>query len=524
MNRDLLKENVKLTDCQRPMISTTNNSYGQILRSTTLVGGSQVINILLGIIRTKVLAVLLGPAGIGLMGLYSAMISTVGNMTGMGIGSSGVRQIAEAAGTGDTQKIARTILTIRRASLVLGFLGMLLTIIFCVPLSRLTFGSTEYSWPIALLSVTLFLGAVSGGQIALVQGLRRIADLASLSVLGGLLGTVLSIPIILLWKKDGIVPFLIAVSAMSILTSWWYARKIPVARIIIGWKDTFREAKALFSLGLVFMATGLMGAAVLYLVRILVVRQLGMGHVGLYQAATTLSTLYIGVILNAMGMDFYPRLTAVATDNEVCNRMVNEQTEVGLLVAVPGILATLTFAPLIIQIFYSASFIPAYEVLRWQILGIFLRVVSWPIGYVLLAKGKGTIFFWTEFTSNAVHVILIWIGVSYFGLEGTGMAFFTLYVFVTIMILAVVHHLSDFRWTTTSMRLIGIMSVGIAIAFLLPRFMDEKIALVLGSLLTLISAIYSLRALYHLVGPEWVIDFRGKLKARLDGTRKDKLR
>ena len=493
----------------------TGSSYGQILKATTLVGGSQVINILLGIIRTKFMAVLLGPAGIGLMGLYSAVTGTVGAVTGMGIGSSGVRQIAEVAGTGDALKIARTIVTLRRAALVLGLLGMLLTIILCEPLSRLTFGSAEYSWPIALLSVTLFLGAVSGGQIALVQGMRRIADLASLSVLGGILGTVVSIPMIFLWGKEGIVPLLITVSAMTILTSWWYARKIPVARIILGWWETFQEAKALLSLGLVFMATGLMGVAVIYLVRILVVRQLGMDGVGLYQAATSLSSLYIGIILNAMGMDFYPRLTAVAEDNEACNRMVNEQTEVGLLVAAPGILATLTFAPWIIQIFYSESFIPAYEVLRWQILGIFLRVVSWPIGFVLLAKGKGKIFFWTELTANAVHVPLVWIGVAYFGLKGTGMAFFCLYFFYTVMIFAVVHRLSSFHWTAASLRLIGITSVGVSVAFLLPRFTAHNATLAFGSLLTLISTIYSLRTLYRLVGPEWIIDLRVKLKSRL---------
>ena len=416
-----------------------SNSYGQILKSTTLVGGSQVINIVLGIIRTKFLAVLLGPTGIGLMGLYTALTSTIGAMTNMGVGSSGVRQIAEAAGTGDRVGIARTIVALRRASVFLGLVGMLLMIIFCKPLSQLTFGSTEYTWPIALLSVTLFLGAVSGGQVALVQGMRRITDLAILSVLGGLLGTVISIPMIFMWGKEGIVPFLITVSVMTILTSWWYARKIPVAHIIIGWRETLREVKGLLSLGLVFMATGLMSAAVMYLIRVLVVQQIGMDSAGLYQAASALSSLYIGVILGAMGMDFYPRLTAVSEDDEACNRMVNEQTEVGLLIAMPGVLATLTFAPLVIQIFYSTSFIPAYEVLRWQIMGILLNVISWPMGFVLLAKGKGKIYFWTALTTNAIHLTLVWIGIKYFGLEGTGIAFFALYVFYTIMILAVVH-------------------------------------------------------------------------------------
>ena len=493
----------------------SNSSYGQILKSTTIVGGSQVINILLGIIRTKFLAVLLGPAGIGLMGLYTAVTGIVGAMVGMGVGSSGVRQIAEAAGTGDTQKIARTIITLRRSSLFLGFLGMLMTIIFCVPLSQLTFGSAEYAWPIALLSVTLFLGAVSGGQTALIQGMRRIKDLATLSVLGGLLGTVISIPMIFIWGKEGIVPFLITVSAMTILTSWWYARKIPVAQIVLGWRETLREAKGLLSLGMVFMTTGLMTMAVMYLIRVLVVRHLGMDDVGLYQAAATLSSLYIGVILGAMGMDFYPRLTAVAADDKACNRMVNEQTEVGLLIAAPGILATLTFAPLIIQIFYATSFIPAYEVLRWQIMGIFLRVVSWPLGFVLLAKGKGKLYFWTELAANAVHISLVWIGITYFGLVGTGMALFVLYVFYTVMMLTVVNNVSNFSWSNAGLRVIGIVSVGIALAFFIPRFTSQNIALVCGALLTLLATAYSLCALYQRVGPDWIVDFRRKLKTRM---------
>ena len=501
-------------------IKEKNNSYGQILKSTTIVGGSQVINILLRIIRTKFLAVLLGPAGIGLMGMYSALTNTAGTINSMGIGSSGVRQIAGASGTGDELKIARTIVTIRRASLVFGLLGMFLMIVLCIPLSQLTFGSTEYAWPIALLSVTLFLGSVSGGQIALIQGLRRIADLGSLSVLGGVMGTVVSVPMIYLWGKEGIVPFLITVSAMTILTSWWYARKIPVAQIIFGWMETLREAKGLLSLGLVFMTTGLINTAVMYLIRVLVVRQLGMDDAGLYHAATTLSGLYIGIILSAMGMDFYPRLTAVAEDNEACNQMVNEQTEVGLLIAAPGILATLTFAPLIIQIFYSESFIPAYELLRWQILGIFLNVFSWPMGFVLLAKGRGRIYFLTEFTGNAVYIALVWVGITFSGLIGTGMALFAHSFFHTMMFLVAVHYLSNFNWTATNLRLIRITSVGIAMSFLFPRFMAQNISLVFGGIITLISTIYSLRALYRLVGPEWIIDLRRKLKDRLGKVRK----
>ena len=479
------------------------------------MGGSQVINILLGIVRTKFLAVLLGPSGFGLMGMYSALLSTAGTVAGMGIGSSGVRQIAEAAGSGDEQRIARTIITLRRTVIVTGLLGMLLTVIFCIPLSMLTFGTDKYALSIAILAITLLLGSISSGQTALIQGLRRIADIARLSVLGAFFGTVLSIPMIYLWGRDGIVPFLITVSAMTILTAWWYARKIPVAKVNLSFKETLKEAKGLLTLGLVFMATGLMTAAVMYLIRILIIHKLGMDSVGLYQSAATLASLYIGVILGAMGMDFYPRLTAVAKDHNVCNRMVNEQTEVGLLLAMPGILATLTFASLVIHIFYAKSFIPAYDILRWQILGVFLRVISWPMGYLLVAQGRLSALFWTELSANAVHLLLVFAGITYWGLIGTGIAFFGLYVFHVLMIFAVVNNFTGFRWTSDNLYMIIIFSIFITVVFLMPIFLSQNLALAINSVIILGVSSYCLYKISQLVGPQWFCDFLNKIRNKM---------
>ncbi len=336
-----------------------------------------------------------------------------------------------------------------------------------------------------------------------------------INVLGAALGTLCSIPMVYFWGEKGIVPFIVTVSAMTILTSWWFARKVPLAKVHISWRETRAEAGNLLSFGLCLTSAGLMSGCALYLVRVLLIREIGLQGLGLYQAAYTLSVVYIGVIMTAMSTDFYPRLTAVAGDDATCNRLVNEQTEVGLLLAAPAVLATLTFAPLVIQIFYSASFIPAYDVLRWQMLGVFLRVIVWPISIVIQAKGKGKIFFWTELAANVANVGLIWIGISLFGLEGTGMAFFILYIFYTPMILAVVHYLSGFVWSPANLRLGFILTFCVMVTFLLPYFMHQRAATAMGAALTLGMSAYCLRTLYLLVGLQWFAGFHGKLQARL---------
>jgi PST family polysaccharide transporter len=485
-------------------LNQREKSYSQIVKSSVLIGGSSVLNIGFGIIRTKAMALLLGPSGYGLLGIYDSICSLTRTVAGMGINTSGVRQIAEAVGTGDNHRIACTVITLRRVAFYSGALGALLLLVFSKPLSLLTFGDSRHAAAIALLSLAAFFGDVSGGQGAVVQGMRRIADLARMSVLGALYGTVFSIVIIYLYHQhgvaeQGVVPALVCVAAMGILTSWWYARKVRVEPVQITLPQVMGEASALLKLGVVLMASGLMTLGAGYLVRILAVREISMEAAGFYQAAWVFGGLYVTFILQAMGTDFYPRLTAVAKEHEECNRLVNEQAEVGLLAACPGVLATLAFAPLVIQLFYSAKFWPAVEILRWFCLGMMLRVASWPMGFILLARGEGKLFFWTELLSNLVSVGLTWIGIRFFALNGIGMAFFVSYVVYLILIYSVVHRLCGFRWSKVNGRL-GLLFIPlITVVFTSRYFLPRWASTTLGAISAVLAGFYSIKTLCALL-------------------------
>lgn len=476
------------------MAESPHTSYRQIVKSSALIGGSSVVTVILGIVRTKVLAVFIGPSGMGMFGAYSSVTGLVGGIAGMGISTSGVRQISEAVGSGDTKRISRTALVLRRTSLVMGLLGMLSLLLFCREISQTTFGRTSYAGALAALSVTVLFAEVAGGQTALIQGMRRIRDLAALSIWGAFLGTIVSIPLIFFFHERGIVPFLITTSALSIGSSWWYARRVQIQKFPVPPAVVWHEGKALLRLGLVFMASGLMTSAVGYLSRVMIIRKLNLDAAGLYQAAWIFSSTYVGFVMSAMGADYFPRLTAVSQDNAKVNRLANEQTEAALLMAVPGIIATLTFAPWFIHVMYSAKFEPAVVILRWQLLGILGRVLSWPLGFVLPAKGCARIWFWTEFGANAVHLGLIYLGLRWFGLNGVGMAFFALYVVYLAGVGAVVHRLTGFRWTAHTLRLgaVAIVATGFVFVATAER-MPHVWGTIFGSAITLGGGFYALR-------------------------------
>lgn len=495
-----------------PPAQARRSSYVEILQSTTLIGGSALINVAIGIVRTKLMAVLLGPAGFGLMGVYSAVADMARSLAGMGLQASGVRQIAQAVGANDAQQLARTAVVLRRTVMALGVFGALVMVLLARPISNMTFGHDGHADAVALLSLAVFFRLVADGQGALIQGMRRISDLAKIAVGGGLLGTLASIPLVYHWREDGVVPSLVAVAAVSALLSWHYSRKTVIAPCDWAQSQFKQEAFALLKLGAAFMASGLLMMGAAFVVRLIVLQQVGMAAAGLYQAAWTLGGLYVGFVLQAMGTDFYPRLVGVISQPGDANRLVNEQAQVSLLLAGPGVIATLTFAAAVIALLYTAEFYAALDALRWICLGMALRVITWPMGYIVVAKNRQLLFFGAEAAWTVVNVGLSWFCVRAFGLVGAGMAFFASYVFHGFMVYALSRHLTGFRWSPDNLKDGGFFLLSIALVFSGFYALSAAWATVWGGALLLLSSAYSLRRLLRIMA---VDESRGRLPRAL---------
>jgi len=473
----------------------TDPSYRGILKSTFIMGASSVITTILGIVRVKAIALILGPSGMGLTGIYMTITSMASAVSGMGIRESGVRQIAEAFGTGDGQRVSRTATSIRRAALLSGIAGSLGLLVLSGRASEFTFGNALHRHDIALLSLATLFGAVSGGQTALIQGMRRVRDLAKVSMIGALMGTVCSIPIVYYFGRKGIASYLVVVAATGILTSWWFSRRITLATVTSGWRESLSEAKPLLKLGSALMLGALLTPCTHYLLRTFIVRFEGLGAAGVYHASTMLSVIYVHVILNSMITDFYPRLSAGSHDNAFCRSLINDQIEVGLLLAVPGILAIMTYTPLVIAIFYSSEFMGAVDILRWQILGVMLQVVTWPMGFMLRAKAKGKLFFYTELFANVLNLGLSWLGLVYFGLVGIGMAYFGMNLIYLILIYMIDRSNFQFTLAVVNVRLLAGFALATGIVFITPQYLSQTMYMVANTCIALLAAGYSIRTL-----------------------------
>lgn len=491
-----------------------SNSYRQILRSSSIMGGAQAINYLVGLLRVKVVALLLGPAGVGVIGLYTSATSLLGTVTGLGLQGSAVRAIAQAQGQDDPLAVARTIRTLRRLVWATGLLGWLACLALAVPLSRWMFQSTEHAWALAVLGGMLLLTAVSNGQLALLQGLRRIGDIARVQVAAAVLNTVVTIGLYAWLREDGIVLVLLANAVVQLLCSWWFARRVEVPRLAMDWSQAVAVAKPLLGLGIAMMWSGVLTLLLDLYTRTLVTRTLGIDAAGIYQAAWALSGLFAGFVLGAMGTDFYPRLTAVIHDRDAAARAINEQTEIGILLALPGLLVTLAFAKWVVWALYSAKFAPAAEVLAWMVLGVFGRVLSWPMGYILLAKGAARWFMATELTFLSIQAALVAWLLPRHGVVGAAYAFALCYLLCTAGMAWVGHRLIGFRWSVAVRQMMLASGALLATAMAANRLLPDMPAVLVGGAIAFAGGVWCLRGLASRLGPthrlvHWVLRVPG---------------
>ena len=198
---------------------------------------------------------------------------------------------------------------------------------------------------------------------------------------------------------------------------------------------------------------------------------------------------------------------------------MNEQAEISLVLALPGVLGTIALAPWVIHVFYTGSFGGADVILVWQMGGMLLRIISWPLGLIALAKGRSSVFLLTDIAAWSAYVVLSWVGLDWFGLPGVGMAFLGLYAFHAVMMYTVARRLSGFRWDTNYLRLATLALAVLAAAIWMRLVWPEPWATLFPCLLAALGTVYSLRALVTVLGFDRIehglARFRLKWLARL---------
>ena len=496
-----------MTDTTPPQAPAQAPATGGMIRSMLIIGSAQAVNIVISIVRMKVLAVLVGPAGVGILGIYNSLQSTAGSLAGLGLGNSGVRDIASSKG--DAAVLSRVRVVLFTAGLVQGFIAMVLVWLFRVQLAEWLFGDALRATETGLVGVAILFSLILASQTALLQGLRRIGDLGRVTVLGALGGTIAGLTAVWLKGEAGLIWFLLVQPLAAVIIAAVITRKLPrpeTRRLTPS--EVFATWKPMASLGVVFMLSGLAGSATLLLARSVIARDLGIDAAGLFSASWGVAMIYVGFLLGAMGADFYPRLTEVIKDRAASTRLMNDQAQLGLAIGGPILLGLIGVAPWFMAILYSQEFVPAAEMLQWQTVGNVFKLASWPMGFAFVAAARSRIFLFIELTWNAAFLAFLWVGMPLIGIEAAGIAFLLAYMLYFILLHVLTRRLFGFRWDRLSLGLIGVHAVLAGLLLALSR-LSPLLAAGVAVALAAVTAVVGLRIVLVKIGPH------GRLSTRL---------
>ena len=476
------------------MIEDTNGSYRHILKYTGIFGGVQGLNVLIGLVRTKLVAILLGPSGMGLASLFNTTVGFVSQATNLGLPISAVRQMSELYDRGDQEAINHFVKVIRGWSLLTALVGMLVCVAIGPFLSQTTFAWGDHSLHFMLLSPAVGMMAITGGETAILKGMRKLGSIAIIQVLAVVAALAISAPVYYVFGESGIVPVIVMMAfATMVLTLKQSLKLIPLR--LRGAKGMLGEGMEMVRLGVAFTLAAVIGTASEMLIRSYLNVTGDLDILGLYNAGYMLTITYAGMVFSAMEADYYPRLSAVQHDIEATNETVNRQMKVSLLLISPMLAALIIALPLLVPMLFSGKFLPVVGMAQVAALAMYMKVLTLPVAYITLARGYSLSYLFLESCYFVVFVVLIIVGYQYWGLFGTGLAITLAHVFEYVLVNGYAYKKYGYRSSAT---VYGYAIVQVALgllAYILTLVADGYLYWSIGALIVILSGLLSLKAL-----------------------------
>lgn len=487
-------------------MSNLKKNYATTLKNTSILGSGQLISILISIIKGKVISVLLGPIGIGISSLLSTTLDLVKVVSSMGMEMSTIRSISEAQEEAQNENLDRIATISSKIFFWLGLLGGAITMLLSSKLSQLSFGDDSYSWAFVLLSVSVFLTTLTSGEEAKLKGFQKIGFVVKVGIYTSVLSLLSAIPIYYFFGIKGIVPVLLLSSIFAFIVTKFYSLKLRLSKVNISVKSVFQEGGEMIKMGVVLVTATFLGSLTKYGINIGIGYLGSLEDLGYYNAALSISARFVGFLLTAIGIDFFPRLVRVQKDSIKLNKLVNEQIEIILLLVTPLLTLMIFLAPLLVQLFLSAEFLVITDFIRYVALGAFFQVISSNLGYISFAKNDKSFYLRLEGVfSNILNFSLSMVFYSYFGVVGLGISFLVVYVIYYMIIIFYSYTRYKFSFTTNSIKLTVVMLLFLLISFLVTYIEISLIRYIIGGIILLICSYYSFLQLDKLTGVRQVV-------------------
>lgn len=411
------------------------------LRAILKTGSGTAASIFFGIVSSKIMALIIGPSGIG---LYSVLYQLRNTANVAGTFGGGVALVqGTASRSGDERDVY--LATVFKIYLVCGILTSCALVVLApwIAPAVLSSSDNETVWLIRWMSVPLLLGVGLSYMNGFLNGHRAIGQLAIVQVVTAAASAFAAYPVSIMVKTGFVVAF---VAMMSISS----AAGLVLSMILAyrsGWlRSTFHEirrrynhesVKHFFSVSGTTLIVGLVATVALLFVRSVIVHEVGLSGAGIFNVAWLLSMTYVMLLLNTIGIFYLPTLSQIKEKRERL-ALINQTLRITALLMAPLVICVIVLKPLAIELMYSEEFLPSLDIIRWMLIGDYFRAAAWVLTMPMLAYAQMRIFLVVEglwsvgflvLSSASVLVLdsIQMIGASYLFLNAAYFAYATYY-------------------------------------------------------------------------------------------------
>jgi O-antigen/teichoic acid export membrane protein len=413
----------------------------ELLETYSLLGIQHFASIILGLVRTKILAVTLGPYGVGIASQAISFFVMIQGIVALGMGGGFTKLIAEYKSHEDYESINKTLITLMVVYVSAGLVLLGVSIVFAQPLSAWAFDDPAYGNLIIMVAAAGVIWSQYLVVLFLFRGLFKWREYTQAATIGYAFNILLSVGLIYWLGVTGAVLSIVVAQAINLMIAEVILHRNVMPHYQLDYWH-YRPDKQIFRALLRYMgpvvSVQFFATFAGVFIRSEIIRELGAEANGYFQAVWGISLAYMGFIINAVHTYGVPKVASLLGERDERVRVQNNMLRMGLLLTSPITIILLCFREIWIPLLYSAAFMVAGPLLFWQFAADLIRVIRQNMNVVLVPLERlgyllvdGTLL-WGGW------ILLSMIFIPRFGLIGVPMAYFL--INILMLLVAYLYH------------------------------------------------------------------------------------
>lgn len=406
-----------------------------IIKVFSFTAMSTLVRMLTGLISVKVVASIIGPSGIALLGQLNNFSSIAMTISSGGINNGITKYIAEYKSS--EIKLKLFLSTALKLTIVCSMLTGLLMILFHQFLSNHVMLSSEYGYIFVIFGFTISLYALNMMLISIVNGYKEFKKYVAINIVGSLIGLIFTLSFVYILGLEGALISAVTFQSVILIITLMMVRNLPWFKWSFFTKRLNKEvSKKYFRYTMMTFVTAATVPISQMLLRGYVISQISPVEAGWWEGMNRISGAYLMVITSSFTVYYLPRLSEL-TDRLELRKEIIKAYKVIIPMLLVGFTLVYFLRFFIIRILFTAEFLPMENLFMWQMIGDLFKVCSWLLAFLMVAKSMAKAFIATEIIFALTFIGMGFLFIQWNGVVGITQAYMLNYVFywITMIIL-----------------------------------------------------------------------------------------